>query len=493
MRSISCSSMSASRAACLERVATSCGGDMSVHIAGQTARSRWLGTDLLDRVPALAQPRQRCAPVRGRRRRPHAFVLGHQPILHPAPTVAGRDAGAHRHLGERRLVGIRRRRGGCGLIGALRLICRGRRHQRQSKVAGRESQSSQIQQVESDAADLERGRCRGPPSEARPKNTIHLRPTAALAERVLLPGDPGRALALAQFLLESPLMFNHNRGLWGYTGVAADGEPLTSRAPAWAARQRGDRAARADLPGRDAGDQRGHLRGARPGARPWRPGGRARGDRRRRHERGAGRGRAHTRRPGAGRRAGGSARWRAGTRVHERAGRRRTGGRACRQTRRWTAPRWATPSSRAHCQHRPVLRVRRPARARLECGGRNGRGDGGLHACSRWAPPPGSRLAACWSSPTRSTPPALAPALTTTRSQRRSRRWAARRPPHSPYSSGALVDLRGVRRAAACRPLGCRCALGCRPRPFRRGLRGLARGGGFRRGRGVAFRRPTCR
>ncbi|MGA9313970.1 MAG: hypothetical protein WBV77_05000 [Solirubrobacteraceae bacterium] len=58
-------------------------------------------------------------------------------------------------------------------------------------------------------------------------STIHLRPTAALAERVLLPGDPGRALALAQLLLEAPLMFNHNRGLWGYTGKAADGEPLT--------------------------------------------------------------------------------------------------------------------------------------------------------------------------------------------------------------------------------------------------------------------------
>jgi uridine phosphorylase len=47
---------------------------------------------------------------------------------------------------------------------------------------------------------------------------LHLRPTAALAERVLLPGDPGRALALAQSLLEKPLMFNHHRGLWGYTG-----------------------------------------------------------------------------------------------------------------------------------------------------------------------------------------------------------------------------------------------------------------------------------
>jgi uridine phosphorylase len=56
---------------------------------------------------------------------------------------------------------------------------------------------------------------------------IHLRPTATLAERVLLPGDPGRALALAQALLKQPLMFNHHRGLWGYTGTAPDGEPLT--------------------------------------------------------------------------------------------------------------------------------------------------------------------------------------------------------------------------------------------------------------------------
>jgi DeoD family purine-nucleoside phosphorylase len=56
---------------------------------------------------------------------------------------------------------------------------------------------------------------------------IHIRPTAELAERVLLPGDPGRALALAQELLVGPRMFNHNRGLWGYTGSAPDGELLT--------------------------------------------------------------------------------------------------------------------------------------------------------------------------------------------------------------------------------------------------------------------------
>jgi DeoD family purine-nucleoside phosphorylase len=56
---------------------------------------------------------------------------------------------------------------------------------------------------------------------------IHLHPTAALAERVLLPGDPGRALALAQALLTEPRMFNHHRGLWGYTGAAPDEQPLT--------------------------------------------------------------------------------------------------------------------------------------------------------------------------------------------------------------------------------------------------------------------------
>jgi uridine phosphorylase len=61
-----------------------------------------------------------------------------------------------------------------------------------------------------------------------PRQPIHLRPTAELAERVLLPGDPGRALALAQLLMEGPLMFNHHRGLWGYSGPAiADGRPLT--------------------------------------------------------------------------------------------------------------------------------------------------------------------------------------------------------------------------------------------------------------------------
>lgn len=65
----------------------------------------------------------------------------------------------------------------------------------------------------------------------REVSSNHLRPAAELAQRVLLPGDPGRALAVAQALLEPPpRMFNHARGLWGYTGIAADGEPLTVQA-----------------------------------------------------------------------------------------------------------------------------------------------------------------------------------------------------------------------------------------------------------------------
>jgi uridine phosphorylase len=59
---------------------------------------------------------------------------------------------------------------------------------------------------------------------------IHLKPAAELAERVLLPGDPHRALAVAQALLDQPKMFNHHRGLWGYTGEGRDGELLTIQA-----------------------------------------------------------------------------------------------------------------------------------------------------------------------------------------------------------------------------------------------------------------------
>jgi len=65
------------------------------------------------------------------------------------------------------------------------------------------------------------------PRGPMPGQPRHVHPTAPLAPRALLPGDPGRALLLAQELTDDPRMFNHNRGLWGYTGTASDGEPLT--------------------------------------------------------------------------------------------------------------------------------------------------------------------------------------------------------------------------------------------------------------------------
>jgi uridine phosphorylase len=54
-----------------------------------------------------------------------------------------------------------------------------------------------------------------------------LRPTAPIASDAILVGDPGRALMLAQELLEQPKMSNHARGLWGYTGVTPQGHALT--------------------------------------------------------------------------------------------------------------------------------------------------------------------------------------------------------------------------------------------------------------------------
>lgn len=57
-----------------------------------------------------------------------------------------------------------------------------------------------------------------------------LRPTAPIAADAILVGDPGRALMLAQVLLEQPKMSNHARGLWGYSGLTPEGEELTIQA-----------------------------------------------------------------------------------------------------------------------------------------------------------------------------------------------------------------------------------------------------------------------
>jgi uridine phosphorylase len=57
-----------------------------------------------------------------------------------------------------------------------------------------------------------------------------LRPTAPIAAEAILVGDPGRALMLAQELLEAPKMSNHARGLWGYTGRTEAGRELSLQA-----------------------------------------------------------------------------------------------------------------------------------------------------------------------------------------------------------------------------------------------------------------------
>jgi purine-nucleoside phosphorylase len=57
-----------------------------------------------------------------------------------------------------------------------------------------------------------------------------LRPTAPIAADAILVGDPGRALLLAQELLEQPKMSNHARGLWAYFGATAAGGELTIQA-----------------------------------------------------------------------------------------------------------------------------------------------------------------------------------------------------------------------------------------------------------------------
>jgi purine-nucleoside phosphorylase len=57
-----------------------------------------------------------------------------------------------------------------------------------------------------------------------------LRPTAPIAADAILVGDPGRALMLAQELLEAPKMSNHARGLWGYTGTTPAGRELSLQA-----------------------------------------------------------------------------------------------------------------------------------------------------------------------------------------------------------------------------------------------------------------------
>lgn len=57
-----------------------------------------------------------------------------------------------------------------------------------------------------------------------------LRPKGPIAANAILVGDPGRALLLAQEVLEQPRMSNHARGLWGYSGRTGSGHDLTIQA-----------------------------------------------------------------------------------------------------------------------------------------------------------------------------------------------------------------------------------------------------------------------
>jgi uridine phosphorylase len=56
---------------------------------------------------------------------------------------------------------------------------------------------------------------------------LHLRTSSPLAPDALIPGDPARAMALAQHLMTEPVMHNLSRGLWGYSGETREGRPLS--------------------------------------------------------------------------------------------------------------------------------------------------------------------------------------------------------------------------------------------------------------------------
>lgn len=57
--------------------------------------------------------------------------------------------------------------------------------------------------------------------------TTYLRPSRPIAADVVLTADPATAMAIAQEVIERPLMANHSYGLWGYTGQGPDGAALT--------------------------------------------------------------------------------------------------------------------------------------------------------------------------------------------------------------------------------------------------------------------------
>jgi DeoD family purine-nucleoside phosphorylase len=66
--------------------------------------------------------------------------------------------------------------------------------------------------------------------EGDAESTLHINPASTFHPNVLLPGDPARAMAIATGQLEQPRMFNHRRGLWGYSGLTPGGTGFTVQA-----------------------------------------------------------------------------------------------------------------------------------------------------------------------------------------------------------------------------------------------------------------------
>lgn len=54
-----------------------------------------------------------------------------------------------------------------------------------------------------------------------------MKPSGPIHARVVLTGDPKRAMDVAAALMERPIMVNLSRGLWGYSGATSAGVALT--------------------------------------------------------------------------------------------------------------------------------------------------------------------------------------------------------------------------------------------------------------------------
>ena len=203
------SSMSASCAACLSVSRPSCGANMPCTYRPRSALAG--ATDLLDRVPALAQtpddahratlPETSCPRT------------GDQILLRPAPRRSGRTPPR----------ATPPRRAWARSPSAARL-CVDRRHRGGLSRACNHSEA--VQQAES-------SRCRWTQRPVRPAG----RATSLPQQRDPPPPPPRwptgptpatRAAPRAgPFLLESPAHVQPRRGLWAYTGMASDGGRCT--------------------------------------------------------------------------------------------------------------------------------------------------------------------------------------------------------------------------------------------------------------------------